>query len=174
MRASSRSSEPGGETRVDIGELAGDLAPEQLELPWRGRGRLDEGTRDVELEACLLADRRERLVGMGARELEAPPLRPEAEDTAACDEGGRRASRADEVDLRHEHPPRVLLAEEEHLRDERIEVGGAERAGEAPGQLRIVAQSDEVEVALAVDLRSAQEEGVDPPLRGGVEQLAAA
>ena len=53
-------------------------------------------------------------------------------------------------------------------------MGGAERAGEADLALRVVADADEIDVGPAVDLRAAEEEGIDASLGGAVEQLSAA
>ena len=92
----------------------------------------------------------------------------------AIDLGGAGAGRADELDLRHQHARRMLLAEQDHPRHQEIEIGGAERAGPAHPASRIAADADQVDVGLAVDLAAAEEEGVDPALRGAVEQLAAA
>ena len=63
--------------------------------------------------------------------------------------------------------------EEDHPRHHEVHVGGAERAWPAHPASRVAADADEVDVGLAVDLPAAQEEGVDPPLRGAIEQLDA-
>src|SRR5262245_2911271 len=81
---------------------------------------------------------------------------------------------ADEVDLRHQDARAVLLAEQDDARHEEIERGGAEAAGPAHGRARIVADADEIDVGLAVDLPAAEEEGVDATLCRTVEELAPA
>src|SRR5258708_10455343 len=63
----------------------------------------------------------------------------------------------------------MLFAEKYDFPDGRIHEGGAEGAGEA-APLRL----HEIDVRLAVDLRAAEEEGVDPALPGEIEQLARA
>src|SRR5690606_9569624 len=88
--------------------------------------------------------------------------------------GRTPARRRDEVDLRHEGPARMLGTEEDDTRHDVVEVGGAEVAGEADLRLRVVADRDEVDVRLAVDLPAREEEDVDPALAGAVEELAPA
>ena len=68
----------------------------------------------------------------------------------------------------------MLGAEQDHLRHHVIEIGRAERAGEARRRLVVVADADEVDVAFAVDLAAGEEEHVDAALAGAVEQLAPA
>ncbi len=46
----------------------------------------------------------------------------------------------------------VLGAEQDHLGHHVVQIGRAERAGEARGRLLVVADADQVDVALAVDL----------------------
>ena len=68
----------------------------------------------------------------------------------------------------------MLLAEQDHPRHQEIEIGGAERARPAHPAVGIAADAHEVDVGLPVDLAAAEEEGIDPALRGAVEQLAPA
>src|SRR5262249_53910442 len=68
----------------------------------------------------------------------------------------------------------MLDAEQNHLRHDVIEIRCAERAGEAHLRVFIVSNTDEVDVAFAVDLSAGQEEYIDPSLTGAVEQLAPA
>jgi hypothetical protein len=81
----------------------------------------------------------------------------------------RGAARRDELHLRHQHPPRVLLAEQDGSLHHRVHERRAERAGEAAPF-----GAHQVDAAFAVDLRAAEEEHIDAPLPGEVEQLARA
>jgi hypothetical protein len=118
------------------------------------------------------------MAGMNTLEPKAACLRLPAEERLAGDEGDRPAAahdlgraparRGDELDARHQHAPRVLLAKEDRAAGE-IHERGAERTGE-PSALR----AHEVDVRLAVDLRAAEEEDIDASLPGKVEELARA
>ena len=122
--------------------------------------------------------------GMHAREPEAPARAVEGEQAAVGDERDRaaraidvvraRSRRADEVDLLDQRAARVLEPEQDHLGHDVVQVGRAERAGEAHLRVLVVADADEVDVALAVDLPAREEEHVDAALAGAVEQLAPA
>jgi hypothetical protein len=68
----------------------------------------------------------------------------------------------------------VLEPEQDHLGHDVIEVGRPEGARKAHRRLRVVADADEVDIALAVDLSAREEERVDAALPGAVEQLAPA
>jgi len=68
----------------------------------------------------------------------------------------------------------VLLAEQDDPRHHEGQEGRAEGARPAHFCARIVARSDQVDVARAVDLPAAEEEGVDPALGRAIEQLRAA
>ena len=104
----------------------------------------------------------------------APPCQERDRPARTVGAGRARAGSADEVDPLDERPPRVLGLEQDHARYEEVEVGRAERAGQANVAQRVAADADEVDVGRAVDLRAAEEEGVDPSLRGAVEQLPSA
>src|SRR4029453_4439316 len=67
-----------------------------------------------------------------------------------------------------------LEPEQDHLGYDVVEIGRAERTGEARLRMRVVADADEVDVGLAGDLRTGEKERVDPSLAGAVEQLAPA
>ena len=90
------------------------------------------------------------------------------------DAGRAHPRRADEIHLGHEHPPGVLVAEQDHFGHDEIHVGGAEGPGETGVHRRVVAGADKVDVGLSVDLRAAQEEHVDAALAGAVEHFAPA
>src|SRR5215213_10227543 len=68
----------------------------------------------------------------------------------------------------------MLDPKKNHLGDDVVEVSRAERTGETHVRLFVVADADEVDVALAVDLAAGEEEHVDTALSGAVEQLAPA
>src|SRR5690606_2144467 len=119
-----------------------------------------------------------------ALQSELPLVLVEAENAESCDErvwatgavfAVRRCSRgADEIHLRHQRAWRVLLAKKDHARNEVIEISRAERTRKAHLVSRVVAEADEVDVGCAVDLASRQEERIDTPLRGAIEQLEGA
>src|SRR5262245_27008205 len=171
----------GGEARIDLGELRCDHGAQEPQLLRRRGGRHRHVRAPVEVEAGVLDHLGDRVPGMHAREREAPPPAVEGEQAAVGDQRDRTAramdvvgacsGRADEVDLRHQRAPRVLEPEQDHLGHDVIEVGRAERAGETRLRVRVVADADEVDVGLAVDLRARKEERVDPPLAGAVEEL---
>src|SRR6185295_3457915 len=81
----------------------------------------------------------------------------------------RRAARGGELDLWHQGAARVLLAKQDRPRDDPVHVRRAERARKA-----LALRAHQVDRALAVDLRTAEEEHVDAPLPGEVEELARA
>ena len=88
--------------------------------------------------------------------------------------GGAGAGRTDEIDLLDQGPRRVLLAEENDARHQVVEVGRAERTGEADLALGIVADAHQVDVAGPIDLAAAEEEGIDAALGGAIEEFAIA
>src|SRR6185503_11384624 len=100
---------------------------------------------------------------------EAAALLLPGEERLAGDQRPRVAARGDELDLRHQHAARVLLAKEDRARHQRIHERRAERAREAPAL-----GAHQVDVGLAVDLRAAEEEDVDAALASEVEELARA
>src|SRR6185437_16148182 len=69
---------------------------------------------------------------------------------------------------------RMLEAEEDAPRHHEIEIGRAIGAGKARFGMGIVADDVEVDVAAAIDLRAREEEDVDAPLAGAVEEIAPA
>jgi hypothetical protein len=81
---------------------------------------------------------------------------------------------ADEIHFRHHDPARVLLAKQDDARHQEVQVRRAERTRPAHRRNRIVAGAHQIDVGLAVDLPAAEEERVDPALRGQVEELDAA
>src|SRR5262249_20645314 len=115
---------------------------------------------------------------------EAPSRLVESEHAAVGDQPDRSAGtvdvvgaaarRADEADFWHERAARVLGAKQDDLGHDVIEMRRAERAGEAHLRMVMLADADQVDVALAVDLAARKEEHVDAPLAGAVEQLAPA
>src|SRR5579885_1341549 len=149
----------------------------------RGR-RLRHALRPVEVEAGVIQHLFGRVAGMEAFEAEAPALAVEGEDAAIGDERDgaarpidarrARARRADEIDLVDERAARMLEAEENDARHDVIEIGRAEGARKAHLRRRIIADRDEIDVGGAVDLSAREEEGIDPPLAGAVEELAPA
>src|SRR6185503_20196849 len=120
--------------------------------------------RRVVLEAGL-ASNVTRLV----RAFQPKPAPLPREQRLAGQQRPRRAARRDELHLRHQHALGMLLAEQDGLLHHRIHEGRAEGAGEA-----LALRAHQVDAALAVDLRAAEEEHVDAPLPGEVEQLARA
>ena len=68
----------------------------------------------------------------------------------------------------------MLDAEQDYFRHDVIQIGGTERAGKTHLRMLVVADGDEVDVALAVDLAAGEEEHIDAALAGAVEQLAGA
>ena len=85
-----------------------------------------------------------------------------------------RPRRRDEIDLGDKHPPRMLLAKQNHPRHQMVEIGRTERTGPAHPTLRIGISADQVDVGCTVDLPATEKERVNPPLRGEVKQLDAA
>src|SRR6516164_2646475 len=85
-----------------------------------------------------------------------------------------RSRRADEIDLFDQCAPAVLEPEQNHLGHDVVEVGRAERTRKAHRRVLVVADADEVDVALAVNLSAREKEHVDAALAGAVEQLAPA
>src|SRR5687767_12527474 len=154
----------------EIGVVGGDGLRDRAAQPvevfgaWRRRPRYLLG--DVKRKAGVGAD-----VGRLVHALKAKAalgLLP-AEDRFAGDERRRIAARGDELDLRHQHPGGMLLAEENRVLHHRVHESRAEGAGEAAAF-----HPHQVDVRLAVDLRSAEEEDIDPPLAREVEELARA
>src|SRR5664279_2030096 len=68
----------------------------------------------------------------------------------------------------------MLDPEQDHLGHHVIEIGRAERAGEAHLRMIVVAGRYQIDVALAVDLPAGEEEHIDAALPGAVEQFARA
>ena len=140
--------------------------------------------RPVEREAGVVGDLGDRVAGMHARKFEAPSPRIEGEQAARRHQGERaagamnvvraRSRRADEIDLFDQRAAAVLEPEQDHLGHDVIEVRRAERAWKAHRRVLVVADADEVDVALTVDLSAREEEHVDAALAGAVEQLAPA
>src|SRR5262249_8851879 len=172
------------ELRIDLGELRGDRGPQHAQRLGGRSGRRRHLRRAVELEAGMLNDLGDAMAWMHARKRETPSLALEGEQAAIGDERDRaagamnvvraRSRRADEIDLRDQRATAVLEAEQDHLGHDVIEIQGAERAWKAHRRVRVVADADEVDVALAVDLSAREEEHVDATLAGAVEQLAPA
>jgi hypothetical protein len=67
----------------------------------------------------------------------------------------------------------MLLAEQDDPWHQKIEIGRAKGSRPANIGRGIAASADEVDVAFAVDLPAAEEEGVDAPLRSTIEELDA-
>ena len=68
----------------------------------------------------------------------------------------------------------MFLTEQDDARYCKIQVTGAETAGEPGVGLRVVAGADQVDIAFAVDLSPAEEERIDAALASSVEQLRTA
>src|SRR5215472_9053728 len=172
------------ELRIDFDELRGDDGPQDAQRLGGRSGRHRHVRRVVEIKAGMLHDLGDAMAGMHARKHEAPSLPLEAEQAAIGDERDRpagampviraRSRRADEIDLCDQRATAVLEPEQDHLGHDVIEVGGTERARKTHRRVRVVADADEVDVALAVDLSAREEEHVDAALPGTVEQLAPA
>src|ERR1700730_9019278 len=172
------------ELRIDFDELRGDRGPQHAQRLGGRSGRYRRLRRPVKIEAGMVPDLGDAMAGMHARKREAPSLSLEGEQAAIGDERDRaagamnvvraRSRRADEIDLCDQRATAVLEAEQDHLGHDVIEVRGAERARKANGRVRVVADADEVDVALAVDLSAREEEHVDAALAGAIEQLASA
>src|SRR6185295_995175 len=134
-----------------------------------------------ELKAGGVLDCGEVVSGVNALKLEAGTGLVEAEQRLAGQQRNRAADsehaviadarRADEVHLLDKGAGRVLLAEQDDPRHDVIKIGRSERAGPSHLRLRIVAGPHQVDVAVAVDLSSAEEKGVDTALSRAVEQL---
>jgi hypothetical protein len=117
-------------------------------------------------------------------EAEAAALAVEGEEAAVGDQRDRPARavdvrrarpwRADEIDLRHQRPPRMLGAEQDHPRHNIVEIRRAEGPGKPRLWLLVGADADEIDVTLAVDLPPGEEERVDTALAGAIEQFAPA
>ena len=117
-------------------------------------------------------------------EREAAGVGIEAEHAAARDQrlrraaakhaGGGEAGGRDVLDPLHQHPARVLLAEQDGARRHQVHERRAEAAGKAHAGSRPVAGADQVDVGLPVDLAAAEEKQVDAALAGEIEQLARA
>src|SRR6516162_3221583 len=173
-----------GELRIDFDELRGDDGPQDAQRLGGRSGRHRHVRRLVEIKAGMLHDLGDAMAGVYARKREASPLWLEAEQAAIGDERDRpagamhiaraRSRRADEIDLCDQCATAVLEPEQDHLGHDVIEVRGPEGAGKTHRGLRVVADADEVDVALAVDLSAREEERVDAALPGAVEQLAPA
>src|SRR5262249_23450621 len=94
--------------------------------------------------------------------------------TTPIDVGWARARCADEVNLLHQGPPRMLCSEEDDARHDEVEIGRTKGAWEAHFGALIVADRNEIDVARAVDLRAGQKEHVDAALACGIEELTSA
>ena len=68
----------------------------------------------------------------------------------------------------------MLEAEQDHLGHDVVEIGRAEGAGKTYHRARVVADADEIDVALAVDLSAREKKHVDTALAGAVEEFASA
>src|SRR3954454_15529662 len=86
----------------------------------------------------------------------------------------RRSWRTDEVDLRHHHPARMLLAKQDHPRDEKVHIGRAERAGPAHFAAWVLTGADQVDIGLSIDLPAAQKKRIHSALRREIERLHSA
>src|SRR5262249_25505509 len=136
------------------------------------------------LKTGVVDDVGDGMAGMDARKFEAPSPRIEGKQAAIGDERDRpagamnvvraRSRRADEIDPFDQRAAAVLEPEQDHLGHDVIEIRRAERAWKAHRRVRVVADADEVDVALAVDLSAREEEQVEATLAGAVEQLAPA
>src|SRR4051812_6584338 len=142
------------EIRVVRRDLARHRASQQLQLGGRGPRRLAYFL-EIEIESGGLAHLGEAMPGMDALQAKAPLVPAPREERLAGEERLRAARSRDELHLRHEHALRVLLAEENHAGHRAVQVGRAERAGEAAA-LRL----HQVDIGRAVDLRAAEEEDI--------------
>src|SRR5262249_25323457 len=118
------------------------------------------------------------------RKSEARPRRGEGEQAAlgdaragpagAMNVARARSRRADEIDPFDQRAAAVLEPDQDHLGHDVIEIRRAERAWKAHRRVRVVADAEEGDVALAVDLRAPGEEHDDATLGRAAEQLAPA
>ena len=140
---------------------------------------------DVELERGVVAHFLDTVIGMHSLEREASALPVEREPAEVgqqshraarpIDAVGPRAGRGNEIDLGHHDPARMFLAEQDHVGHEVVEVARAEGARPAHVGLRVgPAGTHEIDVGLAIDLATSQEERVDSSLCRHVEQFDAA
>ena len=88
--------------------------------------------------------------------------------------GLAHARRADEIHFRYHDPAAVLLAEKDHARHQKVQIGRTKAAGPAHIAVRVLAGADQVDVGLSVDLAAAEKERLDAALCRHVEQLDAA
>src|SRR5262249_50836828 len=148
----------GGEPRIDLGELRGDDGPQQSQGLGGGSWRNRHVGRPVELKTGVVDDLGERVAGMHAGKFEAPPARIEGEQAARRHQGGRaagainvvraRSRRADEIDPFDQRAQAVLEPEQDYRGHDEVEVRRAERTREAHRRVRVIADADEVDVAL--------------------------
>src|SRR5205823_1800052 len=172
------------EPRIDLDELRGDDAAQGAQRLSRGRTRHRYLRGMVEIETCGLDDFGDRVPRMHAREFEAPTRSIEGEQAATGDERDgsartinvacARPRRAYEIDLFDQRARAVLEAEQDHLGHDVVEIGRAEGAGKTYHRARVVADADEIDVALAVDLSAREKKHVDTALAGAVEEFASA
>ena len=169
---------------IDLDQLRRHRRSQDAQILARRRRRRRHVLAPIEGEAGVLDDLGDGMPGMHAREREAPSRPVEREQAAIGDEGARsartmdvvraRSRRADEIDLFHQGAAGVLETEQDHLRHHIVEIGRAERAGEARLRMRVVADAHKIDIGLAVDLGAGQKERVDPSLAGAIEQFAPA
>src|ERR1017187_10860262 len=110
-----------GEARIGFGDFAAYPAADQRQYFGLGRGRERHLVRTIEFKAGLVADFLDAVFRVHAFQAEAPlllverkPSQPREQAIRAArskDPGRAHARRADEIDLGHQHPPRMLLAE---------------------------------------------------------------
>jgi putative tricarboxylic transport membrane protein len=172
------------ELRINLRKLRRDGLTHQPQCVLRRRWRLGHMLRPVELESRILDHFLDRMPRMHAFELEALDGTVEREQAAVGHQRNRpagamhiriiAAGRRDEAYLRHQRTARVLDAEQDYLRHHVVEVAGAERAGEAHARLIVVADADQIDVALSVDLAAGKKEHIDATLTGAIEQFAPA
>src|SRR5690606_35188961 len=135
-------------------------------------------------EAGLVAHLLDAVASMHAAQPEASLHAVEVEQAKPGQQGVRaaramhaviaRTGRGNEIDPGHHHASAVRLANLDDPRYQVVQIRRAEGARPAHGGLRIIAGADEIDVRLAIDLATTEEEGTDPPLADQVEYLDAA
>src|SRR5262245_59885079 len=169
---------------VGFRDLRGDpfaQQPQGFHRRWGGGG---DDIGDVKREPRLGDDLVERVARMQALEPKPATLAIEREQTPAGNQGYRaartidsrraRSRRANEIHSLDQGSRRMFVPEQNHARDDERQMGRPERSGEPRLRVLIIADANQVDIRLPVDLRAGEEEDVETSLAGAVEQFAAA
>jgi len=182
--ASSAGQAGGGEARIHPGHRVADPRAEDRQLLGGRRRRLPHVGPVVDGEAGPALQLGPGDAGMEALDRERAALPHEAEDAergdhlpgpARADHVGRGgAGRGDVVHALDEDAGRVLGAEHDHPARQVVEHGGAGAAGQPDARAVGVADGDQIQVAVAVDLAAGEEEEVEAAALGEVVELLGA